>query len=496
MTDTDSDPPETSFLEVSDVVERAVAAAARWRTLDPATRAEMLRAVAGRLDGADDELVALAITETHLTETRLRGELVRTTFQLRFLAAVIEEGDYLQACIDTPDEIWPPGARPDLRRFLRPLGPVAVFAASNFPFAFSVAGGDSASALAAGCPVVLKAHPGHRRLSARCGEIVCQALHDAGAPDGTFAVVEGDRAGRARITHPDISAVAFTGSAKVGRMLFDIAVGRLRPIPFYGELGSVNPVFVTMRAAAARLDEILSGYVASFTLGAGQFCTQPGILLLPAGVLDRDRIRTMVGAQPSAELLNDRIDGAYQEALAALRHHPTVEVIAEGSRQPDGARTPTLLLTTVEGLVSDAEHLLAECFGPVSLMTEYSEETQLIEVAEMLEGQLTATVHGELDDVVVPGLLDTLAEKAGRIIWNGWPTAVAVTWAMQHGGPYPATTSPLHTSVGAAAIGRFLRPVTYQGVPDHLLPAPLREGNPLGLPRRVDGQYRTGSPLV
>ena len=496
MTDTDSDPPETSFLEVSDVVERAVAAAARWRTLDPATRAEMLRAVAGRLDGADDELVALAITETHLTETRLRGELVRTTFQLRFLAAVIEEGDYLQACIDTPDEIWPPGARPDLRRFLRPLGPVAVFAASNFPFAFSVAGGDSASALAAGCPVVLKAHPGHRRLSARCGEIVCQALHDAGAPDGTFAVVEGDRAGRALITHPDISAVAFTGSAKVGRMLFDIAVGRLRPIPFYGELGSVNPVFVTMRAAAARLDEILSGYVASFTLGAGQFCTQPGILLLPAGVLDRDRIRTMVGAQPSAELLNDRIDGAYQEALAALRHHPTVEVIAEGSRQPDGARTPTLLLTTVEGLVSDAEHLLAECFGPVSLMTEYSEETQLIEVAEMLEGQLTATVHGELDDVVVPGLLDTLAEKAGRIIWNGWPTAVAVTWAMQHGGPYPAPTSPLHTSVGAAAIGRFLRPVTYQGVPDHLLPAPLREGNPLGLPRRVDGQYRTGSPLV
>ena len=496
MTDTDSDPPETSFLEVSDVVERAVAAAARWRTLDPATRAEMLRAVAGRLDGADDELVALAITETHLTETRLRGELVRTTFQLRFLAAVIEEGDYLQACIDTPDEIWPPGARPDLRRFLRPLGPVAVFAASNFPFAFSVAGGDSASALAAGCPVVLKAHPGHRRLSARCGEIVCQALHDAGAPDGTFAVVEGDRAGRALITHPDISAVAFTGSAKVGRMLFDIAVGRLRPIPFYGELGSVNPVFVTMRAAAARLDEILSGYVASFTLGAGQFCTQPGILLLPAGVLDRDRIRTMVGAQPSAELLNDRIDGAYQEALAALRHHPTVEVIAEGSRQPDGARTPTLLLTTVEGLVSAAEHLLAECFGPVSLMTEYSEETQLIEVAEMLEGQLTATVHGELDDVVVPGLLDTLAEKAGRIIWNGWPTAVAVTWAMQHGGPYPATTSPLHTSVGAAAIGRFLRPVTYQGVPDHLLPAPLREGNPLGLPRRVDGQYRTGSPLV
>jgi NADP-dependent aldehyde dehydrogenase len=454
----------------------------------------MLRAVADRLGRADDELVALAITESHLSETRLRGELFRTTFQLRFLAGVIEQGDYLRACIDTPDEAWLQGPRPDLRRLLRPLGPVAVFAAGNFPFAFSVAGGDSASALAAGCPVVLKAHPGHRQLSARCREIVLGALHDAGAPDGTFAVVEGDKAGRALVNHPEIRAVAFTGSARVGRMLFDIAVERPKPIPFYGELGSVNPVFVTMRAAAARLDEILSGYLASFTLGAGQYCTQPGVLLLPAGVLDRDRIHALVTAQPPARLLNDRIDWAYQEALEALRHHPSIEVIAEGSRQPDGARTPTLLRTTVGELVSDAEHLFTECFGPVSLVAEYEEEAQLIEVAEMLEGQLTATVHGELDDVVVPGLLDTLSEKAGRIIWNSWPTTLAVTWAMQHGGPYPATTSPLHTSVGAAAIDRFLRPVTYQGVPDHLLPAALREANPLHLPRRVDGQYRTGPP--
>ncbi len=306
-------------------------------------------------------------------------------------------------------------------------------------------------------------------------------------------MVEGDKAGRALVVHPGISAVAFTGSAKVGRMLFDIAVGRPKPIPFYGELGSVNPVFVTVRAAAARLDEILSGYVASFSLGAGQFCTQPGVLLLPEGLLDRDRMRSLVGAQPATRLLNDRIDGTYQEGLEALRHRPTVELIAEGSRQPDGARTPTLLRTSVGGLVSDAEHLLAECFGPVSLIAEYDEEAQLIEVAEMLKGQLTATVHGEPDDAVVPGLLDTLAEKAGRIIWNGWPTTLAVTWAIQHGGPYPATTSPLHTSVGAAAIGRFLRPVTYQGVPDHLLPAALRDANPLHLPRRVDGQYRTGS---
>jgi len=278
-------------------------------------------------------------------------------------------------------------------------------------------------------------------------------------------------------------------------MLFDIAVGRLRPVPFYGELGSVNPVFVTRRAATARLDEILSGYVASFTLGAGQYCTQPGVLLLPAGVLDRDRIRTMVGTQPSAQLLNGRIDAAFEEGLEALRHRPSVEVVAEGTRQPDGARTPTLLRTTIGDLVSDAEHLMAECFGPVSLIAEYDEETQLVEAAGTLEGQLTATVHGEHDDLIVPGLLETLADKTGRIIWNGWPTTLPVTWAIHHGGPYPATTSPLHTSVGSAAIGRFLRPVTYQGFPDQLLPAALREENPLHLPRRVGGRYHTASPL-
>ena len=490
MTDNDNKPTQTSLLEVSDVVNKAVTAAPRFMALDPAERAEMLRVVAGHLDAAGEELVPIAMEESHLTEARLRGELVRTTFQLRFLAGVIEEGDYLQACIDARDDLWPPGPRSDLRRFLRPLGPVAVFAAGNFPFAFSVAGGDSASALAAGCPVVLKAHPGHRRLSARCGDIVSGALHGAGAPEGTFALIEGDEAGRVLVTHPDIAAVAFTGSARVGRLLFDIATSRPTPIPFYGELGSVNPVFVTRRAAAARLDEILAGYVASFTLGAGQYCTQPGVLLLPRGVIDREGLGATVGAQPSARLLNERIDVGYQEALEALRRRPNVEVIAEGVRQPDGSTTPTLLRTSVASLFEDAEHLLAECFGPVSLIAEYDDESQLIAVAAMLEGQLTATVQGEPDDAIVPGLLDKLAERAGRVVWNGWPTTLSVTWAVHHGGPYPATTSPLHTSVGSAAIGRFLRPVAYQGVPDPLLPAALREANPLGLPRRVNGQYQ------
>jgi len=290
---------------------------------------------------------------------------------------------------------------------------VAVFAASNFPFAFSVAGGDTAAALAAGCPVVVKTHPGHRRLSACCGELVTRALDEAGAPPGVFALVDGDEAGRRLVTHPDVTAVAFTGSSRVGRMLFDLAAGRVKPIPFYGELGSVNPVFVTPGAAASRLDEILSGYVSSFSLGAGQFCTQPGILLLPAGCLDRDRLRSLVGAQLPAKLLTDRIDAAFQEGLEVLRTRPSVEVIAEGTRQADGMTTPTLLRTTAENLVADAEHLLAECFGPVSLVAEYENEGELMDVAVAIEGQLTSTVHGESEEDLVPMLIDTLAGKSG-----------------------------------------------------------------------------------
>lgn len=489
MTDTQAGPPETALFEVAAVVARACAASGKWRALRPATRAEMLRAVASQLDEATDELVALAGSETHLSEARLTGELLRTTFQLRFLAGVAEDGDCFQVAIDTPDENWPPGPRPDLRRILRPIGPVAVFAASNFPFAFSVAGGDTASALAAGCTVVLKAHPGHARLSVRCAEIVVDALREAGAPEGTFSLIAGDEAGRSLIAQPGIAAVAFTGSQKVGRLLFDLAVGRPKPIPFYGELGSVNPVFVTERAAAARIEDIAKGYVASFTLGAGQFCTQPGVLLLPAGRLDEDKLRDLVEAQPPARLLNDRIDAGFGTGLESLQAHPDLSVIAKGVRQPDGNWSPTLLRTSVDRLVAHAEELVQECFGPVSLVVEYDDEAQLLQVARLLEGQLTATVHAEAEDGIVPELLEELAERAGRVVWNGWPTGVSVTWAMQHGGPYPATTSPLHTSVGAAAVARFLRPVTYQGVPDHFLPEGLREGNPLKLPRRVEGNY-------
>ncbi|MPV39132.1 aldehyde dehydrogenase (NADP(+)) [Georgenia subflava] len=476
---------ETTQADVDRIVGTAAAAAPAWGALTPAARAEALGAVADALDAAGPELVGLAAEETHLPEARLKGELFRTTFQLRLFGEVLTEGSYLDARIDHADADWPMGARPDLRRVNEPLGPVVVFAASNFPFAFSVAGGDTASALAAGCPVILKAHPGHPRLSARTGEIVVEALRGAGAPDGVFAVVFGQDAGTAALEHPAVRAGAFTGSIGGGRALFDIASARPEPIPFYGEMGSVNPTFVTPAAAAARPDEIVTGFVGSFTMGVGQFCTKPGLLFVPAaaGLADRLAAASLPAAAP---MLNDRLHGGYVERLAELRDHAAVRVLAEGADPAGSPTSPTVLATTAEQFRGAVDELAAECFGPTALVIEYDDAAELPALAELLEGQLTATVQGSEDDDVAD-LVDALAGKAGRVLWNGWPTGVSVTHAQQHGGPYPATTAPGTTSVGTAAISRFLRPVAYQDMPERFLPAALRENNPLGVPRRVDG---------
>lgn len=482
-------PIDTSPAELSVVVAAASAAAGPWGEVSPGERAECLRAVADRLDAAADELVPLAMEETHLGQGRLAGELTRTTFQLRLFAQVLEEGSQLEATIDHPDPMWPPGPRPDLRRLLVPLGPVVVFAASNFPFAFSVAGGDTASAWAAGCPVVLKAHPGHPRLSARTGEVVLDALGAWGAPVGTFAVIYGEEAGRAAVTAEEIGAGAFTGSLAGGRALFDLAASRSTPIPFYAEMGSLNPVFVTAGAMHARGDEILAGYGESFTLSAGQFCTKPGLLFLPAATMDDARLsRAIEPHRTGVPLLNDHIHRGYVAQLQRLRRHPGVRIVV-GDAESDGPEpTPTLLATTVPELLDGRDQLLVECFGPTSLVVGYADDEELLAAAQAFGGQLTAAVHGEETDAVVPALLRVLAGRAGRVIWNGWPTGVSVTWAMQHGGPYPATTAPLHTSVGTSAIQRFLRPVSFQSVPDRFLPTVLRDANPLGIPRRVDGR--------
>ncbi len=359
-------------------------------------------------------------------------------------------------------------------------------AGGRFPLAFSVAGGDTASALAAGCPVVLVAHPGHPRLSAATAEVLVEALEGAGAPAGTFALVEGQEAGRALIRDPRVTAGAFTGSFGGGRALFDLAASRPTPIPFFGEMGSVNPVFVTAGAVAARADAVAEGFAGSMTLGTGQFCTKPGLLFVPAGSPIPALVAERLGGVAAAPMLNDRIREGYGDALARLAGHRVVTVVA-GSAEPEPDPAPTLLRTTAAEVLSDPEALTAEVFGPAALLVEYADEAELLAAARVLDGQLTATVQGEPDEEVVPALLGALAERAGRVLFNGWPTGVSVSYAQQHGGPYPATTAAGTTSVGTAAMDRFLRPVAYQDVPDPLLPPPLQESNPWSLPRRVDG---------
>lgn len=477
---------ETSSDRLEQGLAAAAAAAPVLAALPVAHRVALLAAVADQLDAHADELVELADRETGLGPTRLTGELARTTTQLRFLGQVIADGGPLGVTIDTPDPAAVP-PRPDLRRTAVPIGVVLVFAASNFPFAFSVAGGDTAGALAAGCPVLLKAHPLHPRLSERTGELVAGALESAGAPAGAFAVLHGVEAGPAALRDPRVKAAAFTGSVPGGRALFDIASSRPEPIPFYGELGSINPVLVTRAAALARGDEIARGLVGSFTLGTGQFCTKPGLVLVPADTGFEDRVRPLVAAAPAGVMLAPRLREAFRRERDSLTGVAAVAVLARGAQaEASGAwETPLLLVTGAADLIADPG-LAHECFGPSTLLVRYAPD-ELDAALAVLPGSLTATLHAEPDEDGVADLMAALAARAGRVLWGGWPTGVAVSWAQHHGGPYPSTTAPLHTSVGAASLTRFLRPVSFQGAPDAVLPPELRDRNELGIMRRVDG---------
>jgi NADP-dependent aldehyde dehydrogenase len=483
--------PHADDEDVDRLARAAAAAAPALAALPLDQRAGLLHAAAAALEAARDELVALADSETGLGPVRLGGELTRTRVQLEMFAEVIREGSFHEAIIDLPDPDALPAPRPDLRRMLIPIGPVAVFSASNFPFAFSVAGGDTASALAAACPVIVKAHSGHPGLSKRTGEIVAAALAAAGAPEGTFAVLHGTNAGKSLVGHPAVKAAGFTGSLGGGRALFDLASSRPDPIPFYGELGSLNPAVITPGAIASRGTEVLKGFVGSFTLGAGQFCTKPGLLFLPKGHGLDDALAGAVAAANVGPLLNARIRKGYDEVAATLSTVDGVRaVVAPRSTGEPGWRVaPVLLAVSATDLVARSGELLEECFGPAALIIEYGSAGELTAALDALPGSLTATVHADpaTEADLVRGLLDRFAGRAGRIIYDGWPTGVAVTWAMQHGGPWPATTNALHTSVGATGMRRWLRPVAYQGVPDEFLPDVLRDANPLGVPRRING---------
>jgi len=490
MTTTDTDLATTSATRSTlDEVAYAARTAFAVTVASTATeRAAWLVAAADALDAHGAELVAIADEESHLGTARLTGELARTTSQLRLFATAVLEGSYLEATIDHPNATTIPPT-PDLRRMLRPLGPVAVFSASNFPFAFSVAGGDTASALAAGCPVIVKGHSAHPRLSRRTAEVVAGALSAAGAPDGVFALVEGRETGVALVQHPAVRAVGFTGSLHGGRALFDLASARPDPIPFYGELSAVNPVLITSAAIDARAEELAAGLAASFTLGAGQFCTNPGVVFVPAGSGFAQRVAAAVdraGTSGAVPMLTDGIAEAFATGLAGLATHDGVRVVAGEAAQSPGTGSAVVLATTTEAIIADPTALLAECFGPSTLIVEYADVDAALEAVGAVGGSLTATVHAEPGEEL-GDILTVLTEIAGRVLFAGWPTGVAVSWAQQHGGPWPSTTS-IHTSVGVTALRRFLRPVAYQEAPDAALPPELQEANPLGIPRRVDGR--------
>ncbi|MGH3385616.1 MAG: aldehyde dehydrogenase (NADP(+)) [Nocardioidaceae bacterium] len=482
--------PLSTAADVTHAAGQAGQAASVLAERSLAERVDLLEAVAGALERSRPALVLLADEETALGEARLNAELTRTVHQLRFLADVIGDGSFLDATIDLAEEATALGAVPDLRRAGRAIGPVAVFAASNFPFAFSVAGGDTASALAAGCPVVVKAHPGHPRLSAETGRVVQRALASVGSPEGTLAVVHGWEAGSALVRAPEICAVGFTGSQQGGRALWNLANARPEPIPFFGELGSLNPVVVTPAALRRRADEIAAGFVASFTLGGGQFCTKPGLMFVPAGGGLDAPLRRAVADISGGFMLTPQIRDALAAGVARFEQLDGVESLAEGDESTGGLFAPARLFRIrASDLANSRRALLDECFGPVSVIVEYADDDELFAALALVPGSLTFTVHADSSgDPLAPSLMTHASTRAGRVIVNGWPTGVAVRHAMHHGGPHPTSTTPAATSVGSGALQRFLVPVCFQNVPDELLPPPLRNANPWGIRRRVNGQ--------
>ncbi|MFF0552491.1 aldehyde dehydrogenase (NADP(+)) [Streptomyces sp. NPDC004311] len=478
-------------------VDEAVRAAhaARGALADAPARAAFLRAAAALLDESAAHVIEAADAETALGPGRLTGELARTSGQLRAFADAVDEGSHLDIRIDRADPTLSP-PRPELRRYKVPLGVVAVYAASNFPLAFSVPGGDTASALAAGCPVVVKAHPDHPATSELCASLLRRAAIAAGLPADVVRVVHGFDAGLELIRHPLVSAAGFTGSVRGGRALFDAAAARPVPIPFHGELGSLNPVVVTPAAAAERAEEIGAGLAGSVTLGVGQFCVKPGLVLVPEGT-DGDRLTTeltkALGETEPGVLLDHRMRENFVSGVRERAALPGVEApVTPGSGGEHTVGAGYLSVSAADLLAGEGyELLLEECFGPVTVVVRYAGQDEADAVLGRLSGNLSATLQLSAAEAAgAPGparaLIERVTALAGRIVVNGWPTGVAVAPAQHHGGPYPAATSH-STSVGATAIERWLRPVAYQSMPDALLPPELREANPLGLPRRVTG---------
>ena len=458
-------------------------------------RAAFLRKIAGNLEALGDALIDRAAEESGLPRARIQGERGRTCSQLRFFADVIEEGSWADARIDRADPARTPAPKPDVRSMLRPIGPVAVFCASNFPLAFSVAGGDTASALAAGNPVVVVAHHSHPGTAELAGAAIADAAHEMGMPEGVFSLLfaKGTHTGRALVQHAAIKAAGFTGSRTGGLALLKVAAERAEPIPFYAEMSSVNPVFLLPGAIAERGEQIAAGLHGSVTLGAGQFCTNPGVLVTVEGAGTGRLIQELtsrMAATPRAVMLNRGIQESYAKAVSARKEHAGVETLGHVKVDPAAAACEAgaaVFAVEAKTYLRDRE-LHEEVFGPSTLLVRCAGREELMDVARTMEGHLTATVHGtEADAGEFRELTAILETRVGRIVWNGYPTGVEVCHAMVHGGPYPATSDGRSTSVGGRAILRFARAVCYQDCPEAALPLELRNGNLLGVMRMVDG---------
>jgi NADP-dependent aldehyde dehydrogenase len=486
---------EASATEVDHALNVSAEAFSIYRTRPAADRARLLETIATEIESLGDALLQRATAETGLPLGRITGERGRTCAQLRLFAELVRAGSWVDARIDPALPDRQPLPRPDLRRMLIPLGPVVVFGSSNFPLAFSVAGGDTASALAAGCTVVVKAHRAHPGTSELVAGAVDRAVAACGLPAGVFSLIHGGGAtvGIAMVKHPATTAVGFTGSHTAGRALFDAAASRPHPIPVFAEMSSINPVFVLSGALRERGAAIAQGLLASFTLGVGQFCTKPGLVFAQRGA-DTDafleKLGEVVRDAPCGTMLTSSIRDAFVENRGKITAVTGVQPLAAATTTASDARTesaPSVATTTAAQFLAQRE-LATEAFGPFTLVVVADNAAELTACANALEGQLTATLHGTAADLAnARSLIATLEQKAGRIVINGFPTGVEVCPAMNHGGPYPATTDVRFTSVGTAAIYRFARPVCYQGLADELLPPALQNANPLGLLRLVNG---------
>lgn len=502
--------PQFHYASVDDLnraADLAEEASESFRNTAPPVRAKFLRQIATGIEAIADELVGRANQETGLPEARLRGELGRTAGQLRLFANIVEEGSWVNARIDPAEPERKPLPRADIRSMLRPLGPIAVFGSSNFPLAFSVAGGDTASALAAGNTVVVKAHSAHPGTSELVGQVIANSVRENGLHPGTFALLfgQGTEVGVALVKHPKIKAVGFTGSLHGGKALMDLCAARPEPIPCFTEMSSVNPVFVLPEALGTRAAQIATGLFGSFTLGVGQFCTKPGLVFLPANA-DADalvaELKKQVDQATCQPMLTEGISKSYKGGIALRTGHKAVKTLAQAAAPGDLKScyaVPALFEINSQELEKNPE-LAGEVFGPSTLIIRYKNREEMLALARGVEGQLTATLQATENDMhQYPDLVNILERKAGRLIVNGFPTGVEVCHAMVHGGPFPSTSDSRFTSVGSLAIYRFARPVCYQDFPQSTLPDALKDTNPHGILRMINGKYShdaVGQPVL